>query len=416
MVKKLTIFARKWHVLLAILSAFLIIFSRRPDAILNPQFWAEDGRNWYADAYNHGLFYSLTTPEAGYYQSFSRIVGNIAQLFPLSFGPSIFNAFAIAVQITVFLFILSPRLKHLIPNAKLRLAAAVIYLLVPHSAEVFVNVTNSQWHLALLCFLIIIASKPKTKAWKIFDISVFVISAASGPVCILLIPIVVLKYFYRREKWLIPLGAILAAGTALQIYGLLTSVRPIQTNLGAKAELLAHIAARHLFASPIIGGFGYKLIEKSGDAELIIVVIIALLGFGLTAYAFVRSNLELRLFIIFSVLIIAAALYSPAVTADPGQWKVIANYNTALRYWFIPNLALFATLGYLSRQAPVKFIKYTATVLLMISAIGIALDWRQPQLADKRFYEHAAEFEKAPSGTVVAIPINPDWEMRLVKK
>lgn len=411
------IFDQKWHLPLAVLSAFLIIFSRRPDAVLHPQFWAEDGRNWYADAYNQGLFYSLTTPEAGYYQSFSRIIGNIAAgIFPLSFGPAIFNFFAIAVQITVCLFILSPRMRNLIPNIKLRIAAAAIYLVLPHSAEVFTNVTNSQWHLALLCFLIIIASQSKTKAWKIFDISVFVISAVSGPVCILLIPVAVIKYFYRREKRLLPLGAILLVGAAIQIYGLLTSVRPIQTNLGANAELFTRIVSRHLFASPLIGGRGYELIEKSGSAEIFIVVLIALLGLGLTAYAFARSNLELRLFIIFSALITAAALYSPAVTAEPGQWKVIAEHNTALRYWFIPNLAFFAVLGYLSCRSQLKFIRYAASVLLIVSAAGIVLDWRQPQLADKQFYQHAAEFEQAPSGTTAVIPINPNWEMKLVKK
>ena len=36
------------------LAAFLMIFSRRPDAILHAQFFAEDGKAWYADAYQFG--------------------------------------------------------------------------------------------------------------------------------------------------------------------------------------------------------------------------------------------------------------------------------------------------------------------------------------------------------------------------
>src|SRR5438552_16115464 len=43
-----------FHVVILI-AAFLIVFSRRPDAILNAQFFAEDGPRWYADAYQFGV-------------------------------------------------------------------------------------------------------------------------------------------------------------------------------------------------------------------------------------------------------------------------------------------------------------------------------------------------------------------------
>ena len=36
-------------------TAVALIIVRRPDAILNVQFWAEDGVLWYASAYNLGL-------------------------------------------------------------------------------------------------------------------------------------------------------------------------------------------------------------------------------------------------------------------------------------------------------------------------------------------------------------------------
>lgn len=32
----------------------VIVISRRPDAVTNAQFWAEDGKYWFAAAYNHG--------------------------------------------------------------------------------------------------------------------------------------------------------------------------------------------------------------------------------------------------------------------------------------------------------------------------------------------------------------------------
>lgn len=409
------LFERKWNLAAAAAAALVLLFCRRPDAFIRPQFWAEDGRNWYADAYNHGLFYSLASPEAGYYQTFSRLVANFAQMFPLSFGPTIFNTFAICLQVIVVLFILSPRFRAVIPSVKWRIAAAAVYLVTPHSAEVFVNVTNSQWHLAFLCFLIILAPKSQGRFGRIFDLCVFAVSAVSGPVCILLMPIIFLKYFYRREKELLLPGALLLAGAAVQLYGLFTHVRPIQHDLGADLPTFIRIASRHFFGSVVIGGRGYRLIEKSGPAEVWIALLVAIAGFSLVAYAFVRSNVELRLFIIFAGLIAAAALYSPAVTAAPGQWIFIADHDTALRYWFIPGLAFFSVLAFLAANA-VGRIKYLAAGLLVLSLIGILLDLRQPGLENKNFRHYAAEFDHVPAGTEFAIPINPNWEMKLTKK
>lgn len=71
-------------------AAFILIVSRRPSSLTNPQFWAEDGRNWYADAFNHGILYSLTTPEAGYFQTFSRLTAIASLSVPLAYAPLFF--------------------------------------------------------------------------------------------------------------------------------------------------------------------------------------------------------------------------------------------------------------------------------------------------------------------------------------
>jgi hypothetical protein len=60
-----------FHVIV-FLFAFLLIFSRRPDAILNAQFFAEDGQRWFADAYQRG-WHCLVIPDQA---------GDISTLFP----------------------------------------------------------------------------------------------------------------------------------------------------------------------------------------------------------------------------------------------------------------------------------------------------------------------------------------------
>jgi hypothetical protein len=69
---------RRWLIIVAAsLVAFLLIFLRRPDALLNPQFLAEDGTSFYADAYNLGGLRALFLPIAGYLLVSDRLVGLI---------------------------------------------------------------------------------------------------------------------------------------------------------------------------------------------------------------------------------------------------------------------------------------------------------------------------------------------------
>ncbi|MGC2238972.1 MAG: hypothetical protein WA584_22650 [Pyrinomonadaceae bacterium] len=408
---------RRLFYLLSSSIAFLIIFSRRPDAILNAQFWAEDGKVWYADAYNHGAIYSLFTPVAGYYQTISRIVAVVSQAFPLGFAPLIFNLAAISCKILVVNFLLSSRLSRLIPNISVRVLIAFIYLALPHSNETHANLTNAQWHLALLSFLIIIATPGEKTLWKIFDVAMISISALSGPCCLLLLPVAAIKWFKTRESRTIVLLIILAVASLIQISSLLTTQRPSQQPLGATFGLFLKIIGGHLFLDAIVGDRVYSRLFSRSLWNEWAAIPVNLLGFGLLIYAFVKSNLELRLLIIFSFLIVFSALAFPAVSSEVPQWTAMWAPGIGSRYWLIPIFCCFVSLLYLAKTAGILFVRYAAILLLAVSLFGIAADWKYPRFKDLEFQKYAAEFENAPAGQEVVVPINPaPWEMRLVKK
>ena len=227
--------------LAAAIAAFLITVSHRPDAMLNPQFWAEDGKVWYQQAYNSGVIVSLFTPEAGYFQSISRLVAGIAQLVPFAYAPFIFNFAAISVKVAVVIFILSSRLTKAAPSLLVRGLLAFLYLALPHSFETTSNLTNAQWHLAMLSFLIIIAVPSERMAWRIFDIVVIALSAFSGPFCLLLVPVALIRFFVTRERRLVPLISILLTASAVQLTSLVFVERPSRQPLGAEPGLfLSH--------------------------------------------------------------------------------------------------------------------------------------------------------------------------------
>ena len=402
---------------IAPLISFLIVFSRRPDAILNPQFWAEDGTVWYADAYNHGAIYSFSAPVAGYYQTISRLVAVVSQAFPLGFAPLIFNLAAIFCKILVVNFLLSSRFSNLIPTLAGRMLVAFIYLALPHSNETHANLTNAQWHLALLSFLIIAAAPSDKTLWKIFDVAIILISALSGPFCLLLLPVAAIKWLKTRENWTLILMAILGLASVIQLSSLLTTDRPSAQPLGANFGLFLQIIGGHLFLNTIIGDRNYSRLFSRSLWNEWAAIPVNLLGFALLIYAFIKSNLELRLLIFFSFLIAFGALVSPAASSSMPQWISLAMPGTGSRYWLIPIFCCFLTLLYLAQNTKISVVRYACVALLFLSLSGIVTDWKYPRFTNFEFQKYAAEFENAPAGQEVVIPINPEpWDMRLVKK
>jgi hypothetical protein len=397
--------------------AFLLIFSRRPDAILNAQFWAEDGKVWYADAYNHGAIYSFFTPVAGYYQTISRLVAVFAQAFPLDAAPLIFNLAALLCKIAVVNFLLSSRLSRLVPSVAGRVLIAFIYLALPHSGETHANLTNVQWHLALLSFLIIVAAPSDKTLWKIFDCLIVLISALSGPFCLLLLPVAAIKWAKTRDKRMVILFAILAFGAIIQLSSLLTTPRPSQQPLGASFGLFLKIVGGHWFVDSLLGDRIYSRLINWSFWNEISAFFVSLLGFGLLAFAFIRSNLELRLALIFAFLIASSALISPAISSDVPQWSAMWTPGIGSRYWLIPIFCFLVSLLYLAKNAKFSPVRYASVLLLVLSLVGVAADWKYTRFKDLEFQKYAAEFENAPIGQEVVIPINPEpWEMRLLKK
>jgi hypothetical protein len=89
----------------------------------------------------------------------------------------------------------------------------------------------------------------------------------------------------------------------------------------------------------------------------------------------------------------------------------------AARYWYIPRLIFLAVLvSLLTLKHPV-WVRTLSGAMLLWVAIFAAVHWRYTPLPDLQFQRYARDFERAPTGTQVAIPISPvGWTLRLTKK
>ncbi|HWR59185.1 MAG TPA: hypothetical protein VN328_09885 [Thermodesulfovibrionales bacterium] len=406
---------RRFYILVFI-AAVAIIILRRPDAVLNAQFWAEDGASLFADAYNKGIIIPLLSPKVGYLFVFPRIIAAFSQLFPLSYAPLLFNLSAIIIKTIPVALIVSSRFSALMPDLRIRVFLSFLYLNLPNSWEIHANLINTLPHLALLAFMVLSAGPSSRPLWRFFDTTVILLSGLSGPFCIMLTPIAALFWFFRRDK--MSFTFFLLTGTCALIQGafyIMDATRP-HMPLGATPELFFKILSSQVFLGALIGQKGLHLISHLSTFYSVLVMIVGIMGLAALINALLKAPLELRLFILFAFLLFIAALYSPVVNRTTPQWPPLSIPGVGGRYWFIPMLAFTSVLVWSLYRSSSPISRMLVELAFVVIIAGIIMDWRYPAFTDFNFREHAHRFESAPIGTQVTIPINPPgWTMTLTK-
>ncbi|HEX2349795.1 MAG TPA: hypothetical protein VHI51_15285 [Ktedonobacterales bacterium] len=417
---------RRWLIIVAAgLVACLLIFLRRPDALLNPQFLAEDGYYYYAQAYNLGGLRALLLPVVGYFLVSDRLVALVAVLFPVAWGPAIFNVCGILMQVAPVAFLLTRRFDHLLPNWYARGAIALLYLAIPNSYELDASVTYLQWHLALLAFLVVIAAPRAGRAWKVFDGAVLLLCGMSGPYCFALAPVILLRWLRTRDRQtliLLAIDLVTVVAEALELLENMSTGRA-HNPLGVSIVELARIVGGQLFLAATLSSKGYLGVSMtSWWASSWFPILVSVCGVGFVVLALRRAPQELRLLWLFGALIFCGALISP-MTPGPGTaWERLAHPVWNLRYEFTLNIAWLTTLVWTqTKTAHVpSAVRHVALVLLTLTClVGIPLDWQYPAFTDDHYQAYVQRFEQLPPGSHFEIPLNPGfggWTMTLIKR
>ncbi len=181
---------------------------------------------FFQSAYTQGWYAPLLHQQAGYLQTFSRLVADAGLLVPLTWLPAFFAGVALVVQVAPAVFVASRRMARAVPDRRVRILLAAVYLVVPNSSEVNVKLTNAQWHLAILALLVLLAVPASRVTGRALDVAVIVLSGLTGPFVLSLVVIAVLVYLRRRQVWTLVLGAFIVVTAAVQAYELTTAPRP----------------------------------------------------------------------------------------------------------------------------------------------------------------------------------------------
>ena len=395
------------------LFTFLLIFSRRPDALLRAQFYAEDGAIWFHDAYTFGWAHALFLPYNGYMQLLPRLVAGLALLVPFQFAPLVMNVVGIALQAMLVNFLLSAETAGWAPF-RLRVLWACAYIALPNSSELHATITEGQWHLALLaCILALSPPVVNRPILRIVPLCLIALSGLTGPFCLVLLPITIVAYYIRREPSQRIVIATLAISSAIQLWAIVTTAGSTRSHapLGANATGLLTIVAGRVYLAALLGKFAL-----AAQRSLASLVAIGVIGSTIMVYCVWRCTLELRLLILFCVTIFSASLLNPMVSLTTPQWSVLSA-APGIHYWFLPMIAFIWSLLWCFTLAQTIWVKRVSAALLALMCVGIARDWNYPRQKDEHYAAQAARFAAARVGSVVEIPIFPEgWTVRLRKK
>ncbi|MGI4852962.1 MAG: hypothetical protein ACRYF4_02800 [Janthinobacterium lividum] len=410
-----------------LLAAALLIL-RRPGAFFHAQFYAEDGHDWYAQAYNLGWLRSLTLPDAGYLNTLPRLGAGAALLAPFRWAPLVTVLFGLFVQCLPVAVLLSARAR---PWGTLSTRAifAAVYVLSPNAGEIHVVLTNTQWHLSLVALLLALCEPPRGIPGALGDVACLAIAGLSGPFSLLLTPVIVLCWWLRRHPWTAVLSLVMGACALVEVHAILAtqSVR-YQGLLGPSVGRLLRMVGADVVSASLLGAnvthafhlaWGHFVPATSTLAmvSLLWLAPLALLGLSVLGYVSWQGSLALRMFILYAGLLLAASLRSPLIAGRGALWELMIT-TTHGRYWFTPMIALLWSTVWCARFAKSSGMQRTAAAMLCCLPIGMLLDYHYRAQPNYHLQAEVETVRQAAPGTRVTFLIPPGhgWDVTLIKR
>jgi hypothetical protein len=369
----------------------LALFLRKPDALLNPQLWAEDGSIFLVQNEQYGLG-AWFRPYMGYLHVIPRMVAWAAGFAEPRWIPALYAGAAFGICGAVIARCWSPRLE--LP-AKSWLA--IPFLLAPHTGEILVVLTNVQWVTALVLVQQTFMRAPATRRGRVLELGLLVLVGLTGPFALVAWPLLAWKAWRHRERFAVAELIVVSLAAAVQAWYLLHEP-PLQYPSPTLASIIhgAAVAGQRLFWDC----WGSENLALALPGPIWLATALAALG----AWVATLRRPPIAPVIWYSIsagfwLMLAAGL----VRSRPDTWG-LGNLVLGDRYFFVPRVLLGWMLIWLACGAT-RWRRIAAGIAAVV-ILGANLPiYRLPPVTD---YAWAQQCEAIRRGEPALITIPPD--------
>ena len=381
----------------------LALYLKQTQDFALPQFYAEDGRFFFADAYNDGwasLFYTAN----GYFHLFPRLLANLSLTLgvPYAYIPAVFVYGCLPIYFVLWLKIFT-RLE-LTPWAKF--FASIATVLVPLGNEIFMNQTNIQWVMALIPVVLYAGDAPQRTWSRMFDYGLLALCVFTGPYVLFLCPVFAGAALLEKKVGKRAVFLAICAAAAIVCILSLTQFGSVDRIRGATRWTTygyAQLSVRSYFF-PIFSTYVDSLPEW---AVVTLAVALPVL-LGLVGRMVWRSKNRFARVAFFAGLpLFVATLVSYG--RHPGLPSPFIN---AIRNFYLPMVLLLWSLIAVTRFDPRRLAAWSAAFCWFAVQIGWIAETRV--MPDQRWEVYA---ERLKSGNAMRIPITPaGWNMDLKER
>ncbi len=388
---------RTWHRLpaparwsLVIAGAVGIQLLRRPETLLRPEFFNEDGQVFYIGTYFGTPLQTILRPYAGYLNLVPRLVALLSRLVPVADAPLVTNSAALLITGAVCAYIAGGRLSGAIPSASLRWTIAGLVVLLPNSHETLGSIAYTQWYLGMYLLTAAFATSPRTRAVEAVDLLALGAASLTGPWGVLFTPLyawqarpslAIRRADHARDRapkrlswdWVRIRAALAVCLPSLaQLAYIVATPAPSMGNGVATLAGTMGVIGNRFVDAPFLGAIWTSLLLQAGLPFALLAGLTVGIG-GLVIVAFSALTVRARVVALYVVGVTVTA----TVIRERAMLGGFLDPGVAERYVVVPGLVLAAVA--VSAVARGKgATRVAGMVLVALLTFGIVGDFRVP--------------------------------------
>jgi hypothetical protein len=189
--------------------------------------------------------------------------------------------------------------------------------------------------------------------------------------------------------------------------------------------ILLKLISGQIYTASLVGKEGYaelynRLLYLNNIYSKIAILSIFITGTSILIYSFIKSQKELKLFIIFSFIILFFSLVKPMAVSinNYSIWHTLSLPGFGLRYYFFPMLSFIYSVLFLLNNKnflPAKILGY---LIIIIFVWGMHFEFFYKPWINFNYQKQIEQFSSLEKGELLKIKTMPEFwhEIKIYKK